>query len=1227
MRQIGIAGKNGWRLAALGLLCVMAMTPDNSSIAAAQVAVRNPGWMTSPRGEVEGWMLHWCRRTIDDEGRTVIHLPDPSGVPFAKLSQRIPIDDPAILALTVTATVRARPPDAAQESPLESAPSLCIYYHGANTGWSYKEVLWPAGRAGAKKVIPRDVNWQTVSFDLPRPPGAVQVEIALEAKTGSFGLDVAEMTITALRSSDASNQPVAAEPQGPVDRSNLLAGSITRFEGGSAGWQVFVLPHYPAVQLEPEYDRAQPGEGQASIRIPPGAGLNSMPVLLAKGKGIRTLSFLARAEQAAELVVRQGYNHGSLQDVRVPVTREWTRVHATYPASNNQDAPFYFIENRMVEGRGTDVYIDAISLSEGGTTEYIEPPAELMLVRQPNGVVRADLLLAGGVENPGAWTWTLEEVDIESRLLAHGLVAWKAEGPQRYSATIDHPTDHGMYRIVLLRDEDRSIEPMQELLIAQASFATLPEFRDGGAPVTLGVHAHHNWARQGSPPRTVYHHPDWETFLRSLRTMGIEWMRFHGGRDNPTILSFAAPDGPRKDYLLAHDLLKPYQDTGFRLMAVLDVGFGKLFRREPWFAARETHGEWGRHALPEDMSVWTDFVRAMATAYADVFDAWEVVNEPNGTMQASDYMPLLKEAYAVLKEVVPDKPVLGVCATADYESSLDGFVEQCFALGAADAMDILSFHPYVGNDTPEASLVLMQNTARLLERSGAQKGLWNTEKGWSTMPTYISHQARGTSKRADSAMGSVGVSAVLGAAYNVRNILHSSRVGVNHYFIYSGMNPQFGWQAKGHFGPAFEYDGTMGPLYFMVGTIQRVLQEATFREAITLRDGGLWAYLYDFPDKRVLAALWTNERKEPTDLRSESVSRVPARGWDGMGRPLDLSAQGVAAGPMPTYFVWDDAETGDIANMITNMTWEAVPRFQVRVGPARDGSPCFEVRAANPLETSIPALWVPDVGPPLSQDVPPGSDLSIVSGLQGGDKHATLDGMLKIGATGLTRIQQRNRFHALMIAPSMDAEEAPLVISSAESVTFGMLPDGFLATHPIKLWLRATTNGLRIAFDVPKPDQTYMQMQVGASQINMDSVELFMRTRPDDVQWAGGGYQRGDIKISLAQDHRDPAKKSVQVDQGADAIRTEQIEFRFAARTVSPGYTGTVFIPWTALPLLESTPPATLGFDLSFNMADVAGVRRAQVTWSGPGFNWLDPSGLGVLRLTPAPRTNGISGP
>lgn len=1209
--------ENNYRRFLVSLLCVLSVNSN------AEVISRNNEWVPSRNGEVPGWLLHRCVRVVDKEGRAVMRMPIPHDTSFAKLAQRIALKDPSILALRVSATVRAWNPDPAQDASRKPGPNLRIYYHQAGTDWSFKEVLWPAGREGSGATVPYQEGWQTLSFELPRPAGAEHVEVAVEVPDQAFGVEVGDLRLTAIRSDAALGRPAEAEPVPPEQRINLLEGFSTRFEGGSAGWQVFLLPHYPAVQLTPDFVGGQAGEGKTSIRIPPGAGLNSMPVPAVKPGEARTLSFLVRGDHETELVVRQGYDHKSLRDVRVPVTREWTRVHASFEAADNQNAPFYFIENRPGDGDDTNVYIDAVSLNPGSITEYISPEAELVLVSQPDGSVRADLQLAEDMETPGAWTWTLEEVAIDSRLLGHGPVVWIPKGPQRFSATFEHPREHGLYRLVVMREDDRSIAPMQELLIARAPFTGLPEFKDGGAPVSLGGHAHHNWARQGSPPRTLHYHPDWEGFLRSLRTMGLEWMRFHGGRANPTLLSFAAPDGPREDYLLALEHLEPYRNAGFRLMAVLELGFGKMFRREPWFPARDTHGEWAVNAMPDDMSIWTDFVRGMATAYADVFDAWEIMNEPNGSMPAADYMTLLTSAYTILKEVLPDSPVLGISATADYESSIGGFIEQCFALGAADAMDILSFHPYVGNDTPEASLRLMQNTARILENSAADKGLWNSEVGWSTTPAYISHEALAPIAR-DGAMGSVGVSAVLGAAYTTRNILHSSRVGVKHYFIWSGMNPQFAWQAKGHFSPPFEYDGTKSPLYFSVGTLQRVLQDATFREAIELRDGGLWAYLYDFPDERVLAAIWTNERREANDLRAAGLSHMPARGWDGMGRPLDLSSQAIDAGPMPGYYMWDNADVEDIAAMIHDLTWETVPRFSLRVGPAMDGAPRFELHASNPLSTPVPSLWVRDNVAPLRQEIPAGSETVLATGIQATPQtHATLNGTIKIGATGLTRIQQRNRFHFLTISPLPLDEGSALVLSNPAHITFGVLPEGFLEANPIRLWLHATAEGLHIAFEVPKPEKTFMQSEVGPSQINMDSVEIFLRARADAVNWNGGGYQRGDIKFSIAQDHRNPEIKSVQVDHGGDAIHPKDIQFAFAARNGKPGYTGTVFLPWSALPMLNGAPPSTLGFDISFNQSETAGRRQAQITWSGPGSNWLDPSGFGVLRILPAEAQEG----
>ncbi len=108
---------------------------------------RNNTWEPEHNGTVTGWVLHRCVRVIDEDGRAVMRMPIPHET-FAKLAQRIPLEDPSILALRVSATVRAWNPDPAQDASAKAGPNLRIYYHQDSTGWSFKEVLWPRGREG-----------------------------------------------------------------------------------------------------------------------------------------------------------------------------------------------------------------------------------------------------------------------------------------------------------------------------------------------------------------------------------------------------------------------------------------------------------------------------------------------------------------------------------------------------------------------------------------------------------------------------------------------------------------------------------------------------------------------------------------------------------------------------------------------------------------------------------------------------------------------------------------------------------------------------------------------------------------------------------------------------------------------------------------------------------------------------------------------------------------------
>jgi len=177
------------------IFCMLSLSPVR---AVESVISGNPDWATEARGGVAGWVLHDCRR-MDEGGRVFIRLPDPADSSFAKLSRRIALEDAGITAVRVTAKVRARPNGSGMKPPAEPAPTLRIYYHTAQTGWSFREVLWPIGREGAAQPIAYNEEWQNVSFELPRPADARQIEVAIEVPLSAFGLDVAELSVTAIQ--------------------------------------------------------------------------------------------------------------------------------------------------------------------------------------------------------------------------------------------------------------------------------------------------------------------------------------------------------------------------------------------------------------------------------------------------------------------------------------------------------------------------------------------------------------------------------------------------------------------------------------------------------------------------------------------------------------------------------------------------------------------------------------------------------------------------------------------------------------------------------------------------------------------------------------------------------------------------------------------------------------------------------------------------------------------
>ena len=105
----------------------------------------------------------------------------------------------------------------------------------------------------------------------------------------------------------------------------------------------------------------------------------------------------------------------------------------------------------------------------------------------------------------------------------------------------------------------------------------------------------------------------------------------------------------------------------------------------------------GKAPLTEsERAAWLNYAERVARRYGDRVDHWEIWNEPNTVwfwprpVQAKDYFELVKQASALLKSVDPGCKVIGgSLARIDVP-----YATELFALGIADYIDVLSYHPY-----------------------------------------------------------------------------------------------------------------------------------------------------------------------------------------------------------------------------------------------------------------------------------------------------------------------------------------------------------------------------------------------------------------------------------------------------------------------------------------------------------------------------------------------------
>lgn len=207
------------------------------------------------------------------------------------------------------------------------------------------------------------------------------------------------------------------------------------------------------------------------------------------------------------------------------------------------------------------------------------------------------------------------------------------------------------------------------------------------------------------------------------------------------------------DWSVYDDDIAAARRRGIKTLATL--AYAPRCRRPPGRSDK-----WGPDT-PRRRAAYAAFARATAIRYRGRVSAYELWNEPNVAMfwrpapDVADYVALVKSAYARIKAVDPNTPVLaGATAPAPNRSNrIDEvtFVRRAYEHGVAGSFDAWSHHPYSAPFRPsgthrENSWFQMccgaPSIRSTMDANGdAGKRIWGTEFGAPTSRVSAAEQA------------------------------------------------------------------------------------------------------------------------------------------------------------------------------------------------------------------------------------------------------------------------------------------------------------------------------------------------------------------------------------------------------------------------------------------------------------------------------------------------------
>ncbi len=265
------------------------------------------------------------------------------------------------------------------------------------------------------------------------------------------------------------------------------------------------------------------------------------------------------------------------------------------------------------------------------------------------------------------------------------------------------------------------------------------------------------------------------------------------------------------------------------------------------------------------------FAASMVERYHDSVHYWEVWNEPNldhfwpPSADPVAYAELLKVAYAAIKQADPTAKVVG-CATSGVD--LD-FIRTVLDAGGDACMDVLSIHPYSGDESTDAANERqdIRKLRILLAERGLNLPLWVSEVGFQTSDGGVSEQDQG---------------GLLARTY-LTLFAEGVDVVINYDFVNDGTDRDDGEQ---NFGVLYR-DLSPKPAYDALATTALTLAGAQFEHSADLGPF-VEAFAFSLPDGKEVWALWTRKPKGPLGLGVLKVPEVSLPGGGTIERVMDL---------------------------------------------------------------------------------------------------------------------------------------------------------------------------------------------------------------------------------------------------------------------------------------------------------------------------------------------------